>query len=228
MKNCSMTERKKYPRTPHLSWSPGRTVDDKAVTDYQYLMADEIVVLEKMDGENTTLYPDGYTHARSIDSKYHPSRTWIKNDWASKSYMLPPDIRIVGENMYARHSIHYTDLTNYFYGFAAFQDDYCLDWDMTVDLIHDFGYPTPRLLYRGAWQPNTLSKLIDIGKLIGDPVDQGGYGNIEGYVVRTVRGFPIDMFGYHVAKYVRSDHVQSDNHWMHQEIVKNELRDDSQ
>ena len=32
-----------------------------------------------MDGENSTIYPDGYTHARSIDSAHHPSRSHLKS-----------------------------------------------------------------------------------------------------------------------------------------------------
>lgn len=36
-----------------------------------------VVITEKMDGENTTLYRDGL-HARSLDSRHHPSRNWVK------------------------------------------------------------------------------------------------------------------------------------------------------
>jgi hypothetical protein len=44
----------KYPRTPHLSFSPGVTEDDLKL-DRQHIFANcQVVVTEKLDGENTT------------------------------------------------------------------------------------------------------------------------------------------------------------------------------
>jgi hypothetical protein len=64
----------RYPRTPHLPWSPGATPDDVRAGDLSGLLGREVVVTEKPDGENTTLYADG-VHARSLDSAHHPSRS---------------------------------------------------------------------------------------------------------------------------------------------------------
>ena len=58
-----MTSYVKYPRTPHLPWSPGATADDRVHTDLAGLEGREIVVTEKLDGENTTIYRD-HVHAR--------------------------------------------------------------------------------------------------------------------------------------------------------------------
>ena len=61
-------------RTPHVIWSPGRSKDDMALDSIEHLeRLDDAVVTEKLDGENTTLYHN-YLHARSIDSKSHPSK----------------------------------------------------------------------------------------------------------------------------------------------------------
>ena len=69
----------KYGRTFHLPWSPGATDDDKVLDSVAHFVGHDVVVTEKMDGENTTVYPTGYTHARSVDSKKsHPSRDWLK------------------------------------------------------------------------------------------------------------------------------------------------------
>ena len=57
----------KYPRTPHLPWSPGKTNDDKVLKDTSHFLGKEIVMSLKMDGEATTLY-NNHMHARSIDS----------------------------------------------------------------------------------------------------------------------------------------------------------------
>ena len=57
-----MNERVKYPRTYHLPWSEGRTDDDKVLSDDSQFIGKYVVVTEKMDGENTTIYSDGYLH----------------------------------------------------------------------------------------------------------------------------------------------------------------------
>jgi len=45
----------------------------------------------------------------------------------------------------------------------------------------------------------------------------------EGYVVRWARGFHASEFPRAVAKYVRAGHVQTDDHWLHRKVVRNEL-----
>ena len=67
----------KYPRSPHLPWSEGGTSDDAYLFDTDHFAGKEVVITEKMDGENTSMYRDGI-HARSIDGRHHPSRDWVK------------------------------------------------------------------------------------------------------------------------------------------------------
>ena len=54
-------ERIKYPRTYHLPYSQSKT-DDKTLSNDDQFKGMEVVVTIKMDGENTTIYPDGYIH----------------------------------------------------------------------------------------------------------------------------------------------------------------------
>ena len=103
---------KKYGRTFHLPISPGATSDDKIMTSLDRLTAADLVVTEKMDGENTTIHRGG-THARSPDSRYHPSRDWLKAFAAGISPQFSDDERIVGENLFARHSVAYDALPSY-------------------------------------------------------------------------------------------------------------------
>jgi hypothetical protein len=51
-------------------------------------------------------------------------------------------------------------------------------------------------------------------------------GDREGYVVRLASGFHYRGFRQSVAKYVRKDHVQTDDHWKSREVVPNRLRGD--
>ncbi|MET8626832.1 RNA ligase family protein [Kitasatospora sp. NPDC004669] len=200
-----------YPRTPHLPWSPGVAADDVRTGELSGLAGAEVVVTEKLDGENTTLYPDGL-HARSLDSAHHPSRAWVKGLQGRIGARIPDGWRICGENLFARHSIPYTDLDSWFYGFSVWTDqDHCLDWDGTVRFLRHLGVPTPRVLWRGRYDERALRALrLDLDRQ-------------EGYVVRTVRGFPRAEFGERIAKWVRPQHVRTDTHWMHAAVVENGL-----
>jgi predicted kinase len=200
-----------YPRTRHLPWSPGATADDLRVTDLSGLRGREVVVTEKLDGENTTLYADGL-HARSLDSAHHPSRTWVKALQARIGHAVPAGWRVCGENMFARHSIPYDDLDSWFYGFSVWDGDgHCLDWGRTVAFLRGLGVPVPRVLWRGVFDERALRALrLDLGRQ-------------EGYVVRAVDGFAAREFGARVAKWVRAGHVRTDTHWMHAAVVENGL-----
>lgn len=155
------------------------------------------------------MYSD-HIHARSLDSGYHPSRTWVKNFWSEIRYYIPAGYRIVGENVYATHSIKYTDLSTYFYGISAWEDDTCLAWDETLALFKDLNItPVPELA-RGEWY-----KLQEF-------IQNWEDGESEGYVVRDVSSFSISEFRNHVAKYVREDHVRTDDHWMTTAMERNE------
>ncbi|WP_328223893.1 RNA ligase family protein [Streptomyces sp. NBC_00310] len=200
-----------YPRTRHLPWSPGATADDLRVTGLSGLRGHEVVVTEKLDGENTTLYADGL-HARSLDSAHHPSRTWVKALQARIGHAVPAGWRVCGENMFARHSLRYDDLDSWFYGFSVWDGDgRCLDWDRTVVFLRGLGIPVPRVLWRGVFDERALRALrLDLGRQ-------------EGYVVRVVDGFGAQEFGARVAKWVRAGHVRTDTHWMHAAVVENGL-----
>lgn len=47
----------------------------------------------------------------------------------------------------------------------------------------------------------------------------------EGYVVRTVDSFAYEEFNRSVSKWVRKDHVVTDDHWMHQAMILNTLKE---
>lgn len=207
----SISHRYKYPRTPHLPWSQGVSGDDLVMDCFDFLHDQEVVVTEKMDGENTTLYRD-YIHARSIDSKHHPSRNWVKQLHGRIAYHIPPGWRLCGENLYAQHSLSYQDLQSYFYLFSIWDEhNHCLPWNDTEEWAALLDLPIPRILYRGVWDENLIQNLVFDPQIC------------EGYVVRTVQGFAYTDFVQHVAKMVRDNHVQTDEHWMFQEIIPNQL-----
>lgn len=201
----------KYPRTPHLPWSPGATNDDVRILNTDAFQQHEIVVTEKMDGENTSLYRD-HMHARSLDSRHHPSRDWVKQWHSSIAHDIPQGWRVCGENMYAQHSVTYENLTSYFYGFSLWDEqNHCLSWQDTLEWFDLLGIHTPPVLYQGVWDEEHIRAIT---------VDET---TSEGYVVRLAGSFAYTHFAQSVAKWVRPHHVQTDQHWMFAEIVPNGL-----
>lgn len=210
-------ERLKYPRTYHLPWSPGRSDDDKVLTDLSFFEDKEIVVTEKMDGENTIIYSDGYTHARSIDSGSHESRSYIRQLASELAWkiqqMSQNDWRITGENLYAKHSIHYTNLTSYFYVFGVWLSNICVSWDDTIRIANKLELTMVPELYRGPFDVTVLKS-----------IESQLAANQEGFVMRTTEEIFFSNWSFSVAKWVRPNHVQTDEHWMNQKIIKNSLR----
>lgn len=210
-------ERVRHPRIWHLPWSPGISSDDGVLKDLSGFQNNEVVVTAKMDGENTTMYNDGL-HARSPNSGYHPSRSWVQRYWAEKvAGRIPDEDRICGENLFARHSIEYHYLPSYFLVHSMWTGPHCLSWDDTQKKAKELGMITVPELYRGSFDEKLLRHSYEAlqGKLHRD--------DLEGYVVRVARPIDRDEYNNVVAKYVRPHHVQTDDHWMSQQVVKNGL-----
>jgi len=209
-----MINKFKYPRTFHVPYSLGATSDDKMLQTLSHFDGKEVVVTEKYDGENTTLYSD-YYHARSIDGRHHPSRDWVKQFWGSIRHDIPGEWRICGENMYARHSIPYENLESFFLGFSVWDGkNVCMSWDDTITTFSLIGITPVRVLYRGVFD-------LDKIKQLWTPND---YDTMEGYVIRLQQSFEYDQFKNSVAKFVRKGHVTAADHWMHQQIVPNKMK----
>jgi hypothetical protein len=206
----------KYPRTPHLPWSPGRTSDDRVLADFDNFVGREVVITEKLDGENTTIYRNGY-HARSLDTDYHPTRTWVQNLAAKVGWELPEGWRICGENLAGTHAIKYTNLPSYFFVFSIWTEhNVCLSWSDTVEYSRMLGLETVPVIHKGPWDANVLADVYNWRPAFSD--------ELEGYVVRLAGAFPYGEFGRSVAKFVRANHVVSGaNHWRHTEPRFNEL-----
>lgn len=92
----------------------------------------------------------------------------------------------------------------------------CLDWEKTKEWIEMLDLVPVPILYEGEWDGNLIKNL---------EVDTESF---EGYVVRNAGSFPFDEFQQNVAKWVREDHVATDEHWMFQPIIPNLLSEESE
>jgi hypothetical protein len=209
----------KHPRIYHVPWSPGLKNDDRRHPSMEIFESKQVIVTIKMDGENTTMYNDAI-HARSIDSQNsnHPSRDMIKNLWGNVKHLINEDERICGENIYAEHSIKYNNLYSYFYVFSMWFENLCFGWNTILTQLNNIYYDsriklyTVPIIYEGIYDEKIIKK-------IGSFYIENGYlgDNVEGYVIRNSHEFEHDFnesFCLQYAKYVRENHVQTDEHWL--------------
>lgn len=165
----------KYPRTPHLPWSPGMNSDDRRIENLDAFIGQDVWVTEKCDGENASVYND-YYHARSLETDPHESRSRLKAFIAEWQHSLADDERICGENAFAQHSIRYDDanpLPHFFLGFSMWRKDMCLSADETLENFEILGISPVKTLYRGIWNEDTIQNLYD---------EKRDWSSMEGYV----------------------------------------------
>ena len=209
------THRVKYPRTYHLPWSPSVSSDDRVMESLAGFEGQEVVVTEKMDGEQTSMYRDGF-HARSLDTPSHPSRDWLWGVYRRIGHEIPEGWRICFENLYAVHSIRYRNLPAHLLVYGIWTDrNFCLSWDDMSDWAQLLGLKTVPLLRRERWDETRMRAFR--------PYSPNG-DECEGYVVRVSCEFHFKEFRDVVGKFVRADHVHTHGHWMRQAVELNGLR----
>lgn len=215
------TSSPKYNRTPHLPWSPGGTNDDKRIDRLDNLLYVPLIFTEKMDGSNVCLESNS-VYARSHSGPpSHPSFDALKALHSQIRHLIPVGVQVFGEWLYAEHSIHYTNLPHYLLLFSVRTSVGKThgSWAEVEEMAERLGVPTvPVLMRSSSTTPKFLQVLTD--ECLHKPIVHGGR---EGIVVRTRHGFPDDEFHLSVAKWVRKDHVTTDDHWKHKDVVKNEL-----
>lgn len=200
----------KYNRTYHLPWSEGTTNDDRISDSVESLLGINIVITEKLDGENCGMTKDGVyarSHATFTTSAWSREvrqiHNIIKND-------IEEDVFIFGENMEGIHSIEYNKLTSYFYIFGIRDNNIWIPWEQVEEYSYLLDIPTVPVLFKG--EVNTENELKDIvNDLVSKPSKIGG--QIEGVVVRNASLFHNDDFADNVMKWVRVNHVQTTSHW---------------
>jgi len=201
----------KYNRTYHLSFSEGAYNDDKIAESISPLLGREIVITEKLDGSNTGMVNEG-VYGRS-------HATFTENSWDRevrqlhsvkvKGY-LSDDVYIFGESLYAIHSIEYTNLKSYFYIFGVREKSTWLSWVEVEEYSYLLDIPTVPILFKGV--VNTEAELQKIVKSFVCGESSLG-GEIEGVVIRLADSFDDSEFSNNVQKWVRPNHVTTDEHW---------------
>lgn len=219
----------RYPHTPHLHWagdSPPRA--DKILSDGEQvrLLEAELVVEEKVDGANVGISVDSKGAVRlqnrgayigaGAHPQFEPIWPWVYERAHLLKELLEPRLLLFGEWCFAKHSIRYDALEDWFLGFDVYDREKERFWSVdrrnglldAADVV-----PVPELA-RGRFELPELEEFLSRRSAAGAE-------QLEGVVVRN------DCGGWNSrrAKLVRHDFVQHiDDHWSRALVVQNELR----
>jgi len=222
-----MSISKKYGRTYHYDFSPGATSDDRINKVWWEHMQKivEIVHTEKMDGGNTCMNGIGIFARSHAAPTFQPWFNHMKSKFSMiQQDLKDTDIEIFGENLYAEHSIIYPKLEEHFYVFAVRKHDMWLSWEEVKWYAEFFEYPVVPVI--GMDYPKAHIKESLKMDVITESAKPSIFGSVqydinkvlqpcsrEGIVTRNIEEYHVDNFKENVFKYVRKDHVATDEHW---------------
>ena len=212
----------KYPRTLYLSFSPSKDNKDvrkDGLFDLNNFIGKDLIITEKMDGSNCQMDCNHIAARNGYDAK-HPSFAMAKAIHNTIKDCIPSNIIVFGEWLYATHSIYYNNLNGYYQVFACYNKDTdtWLGIDDVWKIADKLRLPqVPQVIILNPC--NNIKLLQEVIKWEGDRVIASGS---EGIVIRNCSEF--SDFKTNVAKYVRANHVQTDEHWSKKAIERNLLK----
>ncbi len=215
-----MSLSRKYGRTFHYPFSPGTTSDDRFNFNYWNDLAriKKVVHTEKLDGENTCLNQYGVFARSHIAPTRHPWAGYLKERWQLHKNDFK-NLEIFGENLYAIHSIQYKNIEAHFYVFAVREMDRWLSWEEVKFYAAVLDFPTvPEIAFtipktEEIYKAEVLNIVKQESAFQSIDVQSDQTCTMEGIVSRNTDGFLVNDFKQNVFKYVRKDHVKTDEHW---------------
>jgi hypothetical protein len=216
----------KYPHTPYLPFTLGvcqADIDEAGYAKVENLLDKPLVVTIKLDGSNS-FWSSKKVCARNGHDAPHKSFDLAKSLHSRVQHLIPVNIQVFGEWLYALHSIHYKDdlaLDSLFQIFGVYRTDQemWLSWDETMEWAERLGYPTvPVVKYYTFLKPWVLEK--ELCELGWNLIKKGH----EGFVARSIYPYHYGQFTQNLGKFVRPNHVTTTTHWAEGPIVKNEVR----
>jgi hypothetical protein len=196
--------------------------DDHYHIDPGFFLGRDVVITEKLDGGIAAINADR-VYARSSGAPTNqPWFAYMKGRTVPKFYGLPPSVCVYGEDLYGVHSIEYDPLPDTFFLFHVLERmvenietpnthrDCFWSWNAAEEFARQYSVNTVPVLHRGRFE-----KISEITEYFMDNIGSPSiYGpSREGFVMRVIESFPFDEFEFHVCKFVRKNHVQTDKHW---------------
>lgn len=193
------------------------------------LLGGNVIITEKLDGANTGIirHKDTFKLQKRgslVGDSEHYQFKFFKA-WAYQNYdkimQLPKTSIIYGELMIVKHTIHYTELPDFFIPFALYDKSTSsfYPYDEFIDICKKIGLTPAPLVYQGFTDRMALYDLIPQPSNFGSQFEDG---KAEGIVVWNPKN---GMRG----KVVRPEFqkfMNDDGHWMHKQLTLNKLKDD--
>ena len=220
----------KFPHTPHLVWlGEGTPREDKILSRAEAIafLDGEVVVEEKVDGANMGLSvgPDGRLRAQSRGNYLNPSHChaqwkplwpWLALKEDAILGALGTELMLFGEWCYAKHTVPYDALPDWFLAFDVFETATERFWSTVRrnTLLEQIGiFPVPERI-SGRVVLNQSAKLLGKSAV--------GSGPAEGVYLRRED----DKYLIQRAKIVGSAFKQQiEEHWTRRPLVPNRLAD---
>jgi hypothetical protein len=143
---------------------------------------------------------------------------------AELRHLIPPYLSVFGEWCWAVHSIEYEGLRHPFNIFAVRDDEaqVWLSWLDVRSLARSLKIPTvPELTVVDVEDAITLEM-----ETVEHTTAPSRYGPVrEGIVARLVGPVADSVFSRYTAKWVREDHVQTDEHWSKGDFKRQPIRE---
>jgi ATP-dependent RNA circularization protein (DNA/RNA ligase family) len=218
----------KFPHTPHLLWlSNGLPRDDKVLKPAEVIefLSGEVIVEEKVDGANLglSLGPDGRVRAQSRGNYLASGRShaqwnllwpWLAERRAILENGLSGGLMLFGEWCYARHTVPYDSLPDWFLGFDIFELESRRFWsvDRRNAWLHECGLVSVSEINRGRIQLKQVSSFLATSAV--------GHVPMEGIYLRHERG---DWLQSRAKVVSAAFNQQIEQHWTRRTVVPNQL-----
>ncbi len=220
----------RFPATPHLAWLGSEAPrSDKIVTTStaSKLLDGDLFVEEKVDGANLGLWVDGQgaVHAQNRGSilqpgghpQWGPLWPWLDLRRAQLAGGLASDLILFGEWCFARHSILYCELFDWFVVFDVWDRSVARWWSTSRRdaLVTELGLCSVPRIAHGRFD---LPSLVELAEQTRSRL---GADAVEGVVVRLDSGPHLDC----KAKLVCREFTSGiETHWSRRPLQTNRLR----
>lgn len=220
----------RFPHTPHLAWlGKEEPRDDKVLSRQEAasFLVGSVVVEEKVDGANIGISLDlqgalqvqnrGQYLPKPYVGQFSRLNSWLGQHGPDLESVLSEGIILFGEWCAARHSIKYTDLTDWLLLFDVYDRAENRFWnsDRRNALAERLGLATVPQLMRG---DVTLPELL---QLLTERQSAYWAGPPEGLLIRRENSYWCEQR----AKLVREDFTQGiAEHWRHRQVVWNQVK----
>ncbi|MBK6604939.1 MAG: RNA ligase family protein [Leptospiraceae bacterium] len=218
----------KFPSTPHLLWlseSPSR--EDKVfdLNQRNLFLKKELIVEEKIDGANIGISFDknaniliqnrgDYITRENCHIQFRTFWNWIDTVYDNIFNILTDKYILFGEWCYARHSIYYDRLPDYFLSFDIFEKDTekFLSFERRNVFVNKMKLQSVPFIQKGLFDMDRILNMLNLKSHFSQEQLEGLYFRQEDneYLIQR-------------AKLVAKEFIQITEHWKNRAIELNRV-----